>query len=168
MVGVENLSLKASYRYREGKLDSVSYSKISVGGSAVSASQLQSINQGVTYSGEIDVHTIGAGAEYQFNLDESGKIRPYVSGGLDYAFVDTDNLTVSAAGQTNAYNGDDAALGLTMGTGVNMEISDNMAGTLGYVYRRHGDYSIKGKGAVSLKSEDYSSHAIMAGVVINF
>ena len=93
---------------------------------------------------------------------------PYVSGGLDYAFVDANKLTVSAAGKTNVYTGNDSALGFSIGAGANFGISDNMAGTVGYVYRRHGDYSIKGNGGVSLKSKDYSSHAIMAGVVISF
>ena len=113
-----------------------------------------------------DLNAIFLMANVWYDIPTSGRLTPYVGGGLGAAHVDAD---VVFDGGPQGYQNGDINFAAQIGAGVSIDLSDKMAVDIGYRYKFIPDVDFdNGSGFGTYTGGDVNSHNVQAGLRFNF
>ena len=163
-----NWRVEGNLRYRKAGIEGITYGQLD--GSETPDSILQGVNDSVATSGQI--HEIVGGVSAWYEFDTGNDFTPYVGGGVHYSHSILDEVAVSAGGRTASYDDNGGALGLVIGGGVSVPVTDSINLSADYRYSRSvTEYEFEGVSSgedTTLNVENLAGHAVMIGANISF
>jgi opacity protein-like surface antigen len=146
----DNICVEAALDYRKNKADSLTITN--AGGLT-----------GLTTDASGNVTSVSVMGNAYYDVDMSGEIQPYVTGGIGLARLDAD---ISSNG-VDIVDDSDTVFAYQIGAGFGYGINENSTLDIGYRYFGTADPTLTDAGGDSFDSE-YNAHTVMAGVRYKF
>ncbi len=141
--------IEGEVAYQSSEIDQFT---ASAGGASVS----------IDTSGDVSVLSFLVNGYYDFILDS--KVSPYIGGGIGFAQISTNDITLTALGQSVSLpDQDDTVFAWQIGAGIGYALNDKLALDLGYRFFTSSDAEFDGGSKI-----EFASHNFTAGLRYSF
>lgn len=173
--GWDALRMEGEISWRDTDVDSIEYSRFSVGGQELSQEVVNTINSEVELTGSRA--TLGLMTNAWYDVDVGMGFTPYFGGGLGVQYVryeidrprDLSSFEPDVVRAARTIGGDDGdwVLAYQVGGGVAYRLMESLVVQVGYRYMGAGDPKLSSLSDSSAKS-DAGNHVFRAGIRIGF